>query len=183
MEFAIPRGGDLRSPAGERSSPLRSENVYINKAGDQGSPLRLRWNVAGRKALPYVARAIEGNGQPRANKNHLTVSPPPTYIDNEGKIPLKGGHDMKDTDLVKQQNDYIAPPKTLALIGSATYATKARDALANAAIRAQIIKHSASRAHGGCIYGVVFASHQRPNVAFVLDRAGIFVREYLEYKA
>ena len=117
------------------------------------------------------------------HKNHLTVSPPPTYIDNEGKIPLKGGHDMKDTDLVKQQNDYIAPQKTLALIGSATYATKARDALANAAIRAQIIKHSASRAHGGCIYGVVFASHQRPNVAFVLDRAGIFVREYLEYKA
>lgn len=90
---------------------------------------------------------------------------------------------MKDTDLVKQQNDFIDPQKTLALIGSATYAAKVRDALAHAAIRAEVVKHSASRAHGGCIYGVVFPSHQRPNVAFVLERAGIVVREYLEYKA
>lgn len=70
-------------------------------------------------------------------------------------------------------------PQTVAVIGSATFAEKALRALSAAAIHAKVIKVSSSRT-SGCAYGVSFASSQKPNVAFVLHRAGIAVREYLE---
>lgn len=86
---------------------------------------------------------------------------------------------MKNPDLFKQQNTQPDKGYTDALIGSATYAAKARDALAAAAIRAQVIKHSSKSAHG-CIYGIRFPSAHKSNVVNVLRHAGIAVREYLE---
>lgn len=91
---------------------------------------------------------------------------------------MKGGLDMKTPNLFKQQNTQPEHGFTDALIGSATHAARARDALAAAAIRAQTVKHS-TRAYG-CIYGIRFPTAQKANAAFVLDRAGITVREYLE---
>ena len=93
---------------------------------------------------------------------------------------MKGGHDMKQSDLINLQNAPRHGGQTVAVIGSATYAAKARDALAAASIRAQVIKHSSSRLHGGCVYGVQFSAAQKPNAAYVLGRAGIAVREWPE---
>ncbi len=87
---------------------------------------------------------------------------------------------MKRSDNDTQQNSMPARGQTVAVIGSATYAAKARDALMRAAVRAEVIKLSYSHTHAGCVYGVAFASAQKPNAAFVLDRAGIAVREYME---
>ena len=85
---------------------------------------------------------------------------------------------MKTPDLFKQQNTQPEYGFTDALIGSATHAARARDALAAAAIRAQTVKHS-TRAYG-CIYGIRFPAAQKPNVTYVLNRTGIAVREYVE---
>lgn len=86
---------------------------------------------------------------------------------------------MKNPDLFKQQNTQPDKGYTDALIGSATAAARARDALASAAIRAQVIKRSSIRTHG-CIFGIRFPSAHKSNVITVLGHAGIPVREYLE---
>lgn len=90
---------------------------------------------------------------------------------------------MKRSDHFKQQNSLPVTARTVAVIGSATYATKARDALMHAAVRAEVVKLSYSHTHAGCVYGVAFSGVQKPNAAFVLDRAGIAVREYMEEHA
>ncbi len=90
---------------------------------------------------------------------------------------------MKRSEPFKQQNPMPDRGQTVAVIGSATYATKARDALGRAAVRAEVVKLSYSHTHAGCVYGVAFPSAQKPNAAFVLDRAGIAVREYMESHA
>ena len=87
---------------------------------------------------------------------------------------------MQQTDLTKQQNTRQHKGHTVAVIGSATWAAKARDVLAEAAIRSEVIKHSSLRTHGGCVYGIRFSAAQEKNVVFVLQRAGIAVREFLE---
>lgn len=87
---------------------------------------------------------------------------------------------MKPSHHFKQQNSLPVTARTVAVIGSATYAAKARDALLRAAVRAEVIKLSYSHTHAGCVYGVAFSSMQKPNAAFILDRAGITVREYME---
>lgn len=70
------------------------------------------------------------------------------------------------------------PRRAVAVIGSATYAEKALRALRAAAIHAETVKISTPTT--GCAYGVSFPFVQRPNVDFVLHRAGITVREYKE---
>ena len=87
---------------------------------------------------------------------------------------------MKRYENFKQQDPSPDRGQTVAVIGSATYAAKARDALMRAAVRAEVIKLSYSTTHAGCVYGVSFPSMQKPNAAFVLERAGITVREYME---
>lgn len=82
---------------------------------------------------------------------------------------------MKQSEQTTQQN----PQRTLAVIGSATYAEKAVRVLSAAAIHANVVKTGSTRT-AGCAYGVSFPSAQKPNVAYVLHRAGITVREYLE---
>lgn len=87
---------------------------------------------------------------------------------------------MKRSEMFKQQNPPLDRGQTVAVIGSATYAAKARDVLLHAAVHAEVIKLSYSTTHAGCVYGVAFPTAQKPNAAFVLDRAGISVREYME---
>ena len=87
---------------------------------------------------------------------------------------------MKRNETTKQQDPSLNRGQTVAVIGSATYAAKARDALGRAAVRAEVVKLSYSITHAGCVYGVAFPSAQKPNAAYVLDRAGIAVREYME---
>ena len=67
-----------------------------------------------------------------------------------------------------------------AVIGSMTGAMKAQSILAEAAIRASVVKISSAKATGGCAYGVDFPCTQSANVRTVLDRAGVRVREYLQ---
>lgn len=70
------------------------------------------------------------------------------------------------------------PRRAVAVIGSATYAEKALRALRAAAIHAETVKISTPTT--GCVFGVSFPISQKPNVDFVLHRAGITVREYRE---
>lgn len=85
---------------------------------------------------------------------------------------------MKRSSQIQQQNSKVLGGYSVAVIGSATYAALARDALHGASVRAEVVKVSALRAHSGCAYGVRFLSAQTANVAYVLEHAGIAVREY-----
>jgi hypothetical protein len=67
-----------------------------------------------------------------------------------------------------------------AVIGSMTGAMKAQSALAEATIRATVVKVSSAKTTGGCAYGVDFPCTQSANVRTVLERAGVRVREYLQ---
>ena len=49
---------------------------------------------------------------------------------------------MKRNETTKQQDPSLNRGQTVAVIGSATYAAKARDALGRAAVRAEVVKLS-----------------------------------------
>lgn len=66
-----------------------------------------------------------------------------------------------------------------AVIGSMTVAMRAQTVLAEAAIRAVVVKVSSAKGTGGCAYGVDFPRTQMSNAKTVLTHAGIRVREYL----
>ena len=66
-----------------------------------------------------------------------------------------------------------------AVIGSMTGAMKAQTMLAEAAIRAVVVKVSSAKSTGGCAYGVDFPCPQMSNAQTVLSRGGVRVREYL----
>ena len=66
-----------------------------------------------------------------------------------------------------------------AVIGSMTVAMRAQTVLAEAAIRAMVVKVSSAKGTGGCAYGVDFPRTQMSNAKTVLTHAGIRVREYL----
>jgi hypothetical protein len=61
-----------------------------------------------------------------------------------------------------------------------TQAMRAQGLLAEAAIRASVVKVSSARSTGGCAYGVDFPCTQVSNAQTVLIRAGIRVKEYLQ---
>lgn len=67
-----------------------------------------------------------------------------------------------------------------AVIGSMTQAMRAQSLLAEASIRAAIVKVSSAKTTGGCAYGVDFPCTQSANVRTVLEQAGVRVREYLQ---
>ena len=67
-----------------------------------------------------------------------------------------------------------------AVIGSMTQAMRAQSILAEAAIRAVVVKVSSAKNAGGCAYGVDLPCTQMSNAKTVLSRAGIKVREYLQ---
>ena len=66
------------------------------------------------------------------------------------------------------------------VIGSMTQALTAQSVLAEAAIRASIVKISSSRTQNGCAYGVEYPCTQQRNVAMILERSGVRVREYMK---
>ena len=67
-----------------------------------------------------------------------------------------------------------------AVIGSMTGAMRAQSILAEAAIRAVVVKVNSSKSTGGCAYGVDFPCTQMSNAKTVLNRSGVRVREYLQ---
>ena len=83
---------------------------------------------------------------------------------NSGRIPLP---------------DDITRGSCTAVIGSMTGAMRAQSILAEAAIRAVVVKVSSSKSTGGCAYGVDFPCTQMSNAQTVLSRGGVRVREYL----
>ena len=66
----------------------------------------------------------------------------------------------------------------IAVIGSMTQAMRAQKILANAAIRAEIIKADASLTKRGCAYALEYACVQDQNVKTILTKAGIRVKSY-----
>ncbi len=62
------------------------------------------------------------------------------------------------------------------VIGSMTQAMTAQSVLAEAAIRASIVKISSSRTHNGCAYGLDLPCTQMGNAKAVLSRAGVRIR-------
>ena len=66
----------------------------------------------------------------------------------------------------------------IAVIGSMTQAMRAQKILANAAIRADVIKADSSLTKRGCAYAVSYSCLQDDNVKSVLKNAGIRVRSY-----
>ena len=79
--------------------------------------------------------------------------------------------------------EYPADPvrgSCTAVIGSMTMAMRAQTVLAEAAIRAAVVKVSSAKSMGGCAYGVDFPCTQMSNAKTVLSGAGIRVREYLQ---
>ena len=83
------------------------------------------------------------------------------------------------------RNRYPRPDNTArgtctAVIGSMTQAMRAQSILAEAAIRATVVKVSSARSTGGCAYGVDFPCTQMSNAKTALNQAGIRVREYLQ---
>ena len=62
------------------------------------------------------------------------------------------------------------------VIGSMTQAMTAQSVLAEAAIRASIVKISSSRTHNGCAYGLDLPCTQMGNAKAVLNRAGVRIR-------
>lgn len=67
-----------------------------------------------------------------------------------------------------------------AVLGSMTLAMRAQAILAEASIRAMVVKVSSAKGAGGCAYGVDFPCTQASNVMTVLKVAGIRVREYVQ---
>ena len=67
-----------------------------------------------------------------------------------------------------------------AVIGSMTQAMRAQSILAEATIRAVVVKVSSAKSTGGCAYGVDFPCTQMSNAKTVLNQAGVRVREYLK---
>ena len=67
-----------------------------------------------------------------------------------------------------------------AVLGSMTLAMRAQAILAEASIRAMIVKVSSAKGTGGCAYGVDFPCPQSGNVRVILEGAGIRAREYLQ---
>lgn len=66
----------------------------------------------------------------------------------------------------------------IAVIGSMTQAMRAQKILANAAIRAEIIKADSSLTKRGCAYALEYSCVQNQNVKTILERAGVRVRTY-----
>lgn len=67
-----------------------------------------------------------------------------------------------------------------AIIGSMTQAMKAQSLLADAAIRATVIKVSSGTSHNGCAYGVDLPCTQSGHARTALERGGIRIRQLVQ---
>lgn len=68
----------------------------------------------------------------------------------------------------------------LAIIGSMTQAMRAQRALANAAVRSEVIKVDSALTGKGCAYAVSYSCLQADHVKMILKDAGIRVRGYYD---
>ncbi|MBQ8310411.1 MAG: DUF3343 domain-containing protein [Clostridia bacterium] len=64
------------------------------------------------------------------------------------------------------------------VMGSMTQAMRAQRVLADAAIRADIVKSDSGESRRGCAYALSYSCAQAVNVRTVLSRAGIRPREF-----
>ena len=94
---------------------------------------------------------------------------------------IEKDHGRSHTASAVGQGASLPPHGTCtAVIGSMTGAMRAQSLLAEAAIRAAVVKVSSAKTTGGCAYGVDFPCTQSANVRAVLERAGVRVREYIQ---
>lgn len=66
----------------------------------------------------------------------------------------------------------------IAVIGSVTQAMRARRALENAGIRAEVVKADASRTRRGCAYAISYPAAEERRVRTALQSAGVTVRQW-----
>ncbi len=66
----------------------------------------------------------------------------------------------------------------VAVLGSMTQAMRAQRILANAAIRADVIKADSALTKRGCAYAISYSRLQDNNVKTILNNAGVRVRSY-----
>ena len=66
----------------------------------------------------------------------------------------------------------------LAVIGSMTQAIRAQRVLANAAVRAEVVKADTGDSRHGCAYALSYPCAQGANVRAILRSSGVRVRAY-----
>ena len=66
----------------------------------------------------------------------------------------------------------------LAVLGSITQVLRAQKVLADAAVRAEVVKADSAHTRRGCAYALSYPCSQENNVRTVLSGAGIRVRDY-----
>lgn len=75
------------------------------------------------------------------------------------------------------QNDFYSYG-CLAVMGSMTQTLRAQKVLADAAVRAEIVKADSAHTRRGCAYALSYPCSQENNVRTILSGAGIRVRDY-----
>lgn len=73
---------------------------------------------------------------------------------------------------------YGIPKNCIAVIGSVTQAMRARRALENAGVRAEVVKADSSGTRRGCAYAVSYPCAEERRVRTALQSAGIGVRRW-----
>ena len=71
---------------------------------------------------------------------------------------------------------YASRQQCTAVLGAMTKAMQAERILAQASIRASVVKVSSSSHANGCVYGIVYPCNQDKLIREVLGRSGIKVR-------
>ena len=66
----------------------------------------------------------------------------------------------------------------VAVIGSMTQALRAQKVLANAAVRADVVKADSAHTRRGCAYALSYPCSQENNVRTILATAGIRIRDF-----
>ena len=75
------------------------------------------------------------------------------------------------------QNDFYSYG-CLAVMGSMTQTLRAQKVLADAAVRAEIVKADSAHTRRGCAYALSYPCSQENNVRTILSSAGIRVRDF-----
>ena len=66
----------------------------------------------------------------------------------------------------------------LAVMGSMTQVLRAQKVLADAAVRAEVVKADSAHTRRGCAYALSYPCSQENNVRTILSSAGIRVRDF-----
>ena len=75
------------------------------------------------------------------------------------------------------QNDFYSYG-CLAVMGSMTQTLRAQKVLADAAVRAEVVKADSAHTRRGCAYALSYPCSQESNVRTILSSAGIRVRDF-----